>query len=93
MQDKLKEIKEGWKGYFSGDPLTAEQERRAFICSKCPYSKYSKTLNVFVKDEYKEIEGYKCTKCDCPLSAKVRSNSSECPIGLWKSIKPKKENE
>ena len=51
---------------------TTEQKRRASICNLCTHKKYSKYLD-FVNDDLKEVQGFICTDCGCPLIAKIRS--------------------
>tara|TARA_R110002020_G_scaffold24905_2_gene81268 strand:- start:521 stop:766 length:246 start_codon:yes stop_codon:yes gene_type:complete len=77
-------ILEGWKKYFIPDPLTQEEAKvRASICYKCPDKKHGNIL-AYLKDEtIKEIEGYYCGVCRCPLVAKTRSTQDKCPKGNW----------
>jgi len=69
---KIKEIKEGYKEYFSsilnqGNPaITAVAEKRLEVCYTC-----SKRI-VFI-----------CGGCGCPLAVKARSISSTCPLKKW----------
>ena len=51
---------------------TDEHKRRAKICKDCEHAKYKKYID-FVEDELKEIRGYLCDKCGCPLISKIRS--------------------
>ena len=55
---------------------------RAKICAKCPHAVKGITEG-WVKDELKEIEGYKCDICGCPLSAKIRQSVEVCGVGRW----------
>ncbi|MBE99321.1 hypothetical protein [Flavobacterium coralii] len=72
----------GWKNFIDKSEVTEEKAReRADICAQCPNAVKGKLL-AFIKDSLKEIEGYKCSVCDCPLSAKLRSEDI-CPIGKW----------
>jgi len=68
---KAKTILKAWKEVVKGN-TTDEHRRRSEICSKCPKAVHSTMLNL-VKDELKEIKGFKCLDCGCPLSAKIRS--------------------
>lgn len=81
------EIMEGWLNYFhlSSEPIDESIAKvRAEICADCPSAKESNLLNVTLPDNtLKEIQGYKCTKCGCPLSSKVRSKLSQCPEKKW----------
>ncbi len=81
---KLNEIFNGYKNYLITDQNSEKVAReRALICSKCEFAK--KGLHAAVLPDYriKEIKGYYCSKCKCPLSAKVRSKASKCPIKKW----------
>lgn len=76
---KLSEIVTGWRNYIIENPVTErEAKRRSKICSCCEHAEKSGILVLIVKDNIKEIQGYKCDICDCPLSAKIRSNESKC---------------
>ena len=55
---------------------------RATHCVGCKHAVKGELI-AFIKDDLKEIQGYKCNKCQCPLSAKLRSKNENCPIGLW----------
>lgn len=65
-------IIKAWMTLFKGI-TNEEHKRRAIICETCPQRKYSKFLD-FVNDELKEVKGFICNDCGCPLSAKIRSN-------------------
>lgn len=52
---------------------TSEDKRRADICNNCTHKKYSKYID-FVNDELKNVKGFVCNDCGCPLIAKIRSN-------------------
>lgn len=80
---KLNDIIQGWKNYLGDKPLNNEEQRRVSICDKCPNKKFSKTISVFVDDDIKEVEGFVCNVCKCPLSAKIRSKHSRCPVNKW----------
>ena len=54
------------------DAIEQEAKRRAKICASCPLAKQGKILT-FVKDSLKEVEGFYCGECKCPLTAKIRS--------------------
>ena len=51
---------------------TSEDRRRAVICGDCEHKKYSKFID-FINDELKEVKGFVCGECLCPLIAKIRS--------------------
>lgn len=80
---KLSRILEGWQNFISKSEVSEVMAaERATHCIDCRYAKKS-MLTAFIKDDLKEIEGYKCNKCQCPLSAKLRSKEEKCPINLW----------
>lgn len=79
---KLSNILNGWKNFLDKSEVSESIAIiRAEQCSTCNEAKKSKLI--FFKDKLEEIEGYKCNKCQCPLSAKVRSINEKCPIGKW----------
>ena len=70
---KAKEIADGYKNLIKSKlGLSSEEEEKVFkarreICDAC-----------FFKSAMD-----RCLKCGCPLSAKTRSLTSECPEELW----------
>ena len=79
---KVKDILTGWKNYIDkSEVIESVAKERASICSTCPFAIKDKILT-FVKDDFKEVEGYVCGKCKCPLSAKIRSES-KCDLNKW----------
>lgn len=82
---KVENILDGWKNYLV--PMQREKlneaKRRAEICSTCPFAKYGKHSGVLPDYSIKEIEGYYCGICLCPLSTAVRSKNKECPKSKW----------
>ena len=57
-------------------------KQRALHCLECVELKKGGLLSM-VKDDLKEIEGYYCNICKCPLCAKLRSINETCPINKW----------
>jgi len=49
---------------------TAESRRRAEICAACPH-KEKRFYASFVNAEIKDVEGYVCSLCACPIATKV----------------------
>ena len=79
---KIEQIKQGWQNYLDRSEYDDEiVNKRAKICSNCDHAKQGKLLT-FIKDELKEIQGFYCGLCTCPLSAKIRSES-KCDIQRW----------
>jgi len=79
---KLKTILTGWRNFIDKSEVTEKKaQERVRICAACPHAKRGKLL-AFIKDDLKEIEGYYCDICKCPLSAKIRSNDT-CPENKW----------
>ena len=80
---QITNILNGWNNYFNKDAVVEKvANQRAEFCAKCPFAVES-IFTIFVKDELKEIEGLICTRCNCPLSAKIRSKNETCPEKLW----------
>ena len=77
-----KAIYNGWTNYLTSDVHDEVVKSRAQICGGCPHAVKSKLL-FMVKDSLKEIEGFKCDLCGCPLSAKIRQNVETCDDGRW----------
>lgn len=80
---KLEEIVAGWIN-VAINVTTEEAQKRSEVCSGCDSAVLSKWIQKVVGEkQLKQIEGYKCNECGCPLSAKVRSDKSICPLGKW----------
>lgn len=80
----IKKIVNGWKNYLVDDPVVEEKAlERAKICADCPEAKKGKFTALLKDYKLKEIEGEYCGVCKCALSAAVRSESKECPLGKW----------
>ena len=80
---QISNILNGWNNYFNKDAVVEKvANKRAEFCAKCPFAVES-IFTIFVKDELKEIEGLVCSRCNCPLSAKIRSINETCPEKLW----------
>lgn len=79
----IKNILNGWLNFIEKSEVTEEiAEKRAMHCAKCVECKEGKLL-ALIKDDLKEIEGFYCALCYCPISAKIRSELETCPKGLW----------
>jgi len=76
---QVSNIINGWKNYFGSKDI---DQNKLSHCITCDFAVTKKYLT-FIKDDFKEIEGKVCIKCDCPLSAKLRSENEKCPIGKW----------
>ena len=73
-------IIKGWLSVFKG-LTTDEHKRRAIICETCPNRVYNKYID-FIDDELKEVKGFVCDVCKCPLISKIRSTDN-CPLNKW----------
>ena len=82
---KLQNIVNGWYNLAVTNPVVERVAmERANICATCPFAEMSSGIHTMVIDnKTTHIRGLKCTKCGCPLSAKVRSSEDYCPIGRW----------
>ena len=78
MKLSLLQISKGWTNYATNEPVP---EHKIQACENCPQKKHGKLLT-FVKDDFKEIEGYYCGVCHCPLSALLRSDEP-CKLGKF----------
>jgi hypothetical protein len=80
---KVNNILKGWKNFISkSEVLEHIAVQRAVHCVSCVELKEGRLLNL-VKDELKEIQGFYCGLCYCPLSAKLRSEKETCPKNNW----------
>jgi hypothetical protein len=81
---KLKDILNGWGAYLINDATSTEiAKQRAEVCSNCN-KPVKGSFEVFMPDySIKEIQGLKCSICDCPLSTATRSKNYKCPLGKW----------
>ena len=68
---------------FPDEKTEALAKRRADICAGCPFAVKSGIYSAVVDNRTTQIQGMKCDKCGCNLSAKVRSVQDYCPIGKW----------
>lgn len=68
---------------FPDEKTEALATRRAEICAQCPFAVESGLYNMIADKRTKKIQGMKCDKCGCNLSAKVRSVQDYCPLGKW----------
>jgi predicted PP-loop superfamily ATPase len=83
MELHFSKILNGWKNYIDKSEVVEKvAEQRAEICGRCPFAE-EKLLLIFVKDNFKEVEGMACNRCECPLSMKIRSINEKCPENLW----------
>lgn len=57
-----------------------EEKRRAAICAECPLKEIRLYAQIF-DAKMEEINGYVCTKCDCPLATKIfaKEQKNICP--------------
>ena len=76
-------ILDGWKNFISKSEVSEElAKQRAEHCLNCVELKKG-GITAFINDDFKEIEGYYCNNCKCPLSAKLRSKKEKCPLKKW----------
>ena len=61
---------------------TEESRRRSEICAKCPL-KEEKFYADFVKAEIKEVQGFVCTVCSCPIATKIFATETENICEKW----------
>lgn len=80
---KIDSIIQGWSNFIDKSDVTEDlAKQRAMACSPCPSAKRGKLL-AFIKDDLKQVEGIYCKECQCPLSAKIRSQKETCPLNRW----------
>lgn len=88
----VKEIASGWWNLLTDNKqMEPIANYRLNICHKCPLnvdnvcdgSKQGKAVKSFVYRGEHRKEGTIYNGCGCPLSAKVNSPTSQCPLGKW----------
>jgi len=60
-----------------------EEERRSKLCAECPLKEkrvYAQIFNARMKD----IDGYVCTECGCPIATKIFAKETENICPKWK---------
>ncbi len=67
-------IVKSWVSVLKKESTTKEEERRAKICDSCNHKTYSKYLD-FIDNEVKEVKGFYCGNCFCPLVAKIKEGN------------------
>lgn len=80
----IKAILSGWKNFIDKSEVVEElAKKRAVICAACPEAKKAMLLKWVPEDsDFTEIQGFECSVCHCPLSAKIRSIDT-CPKNKW----------
>jgi len=61
---------------------TPESESRATICGGCP-NKEKRFYSEIFKSKMKNIKGYVCIDCDCPISTKIFAKQKENICKKW----------
>lgn len=59
------------------------QKERAEVCTECP-EKEIRNYATFLNSKIVEINGYVCTRCDCPLATKIFAEDKKNICPLWK---------
>lgn len=83
--ENRKKIYEGIKNSVIRDAFVEDvAAKRMVLCNLCPS-----------KGDKCEVPGTApcCNECGCSLAFKVRSLSSECPLGEWKALMTEKEED
>lgn len=83
---KIKNVFTGWLNYiFENEDVNESAKEKAKICFECPEKvkgSYEKLMPDF---SLVDVEGFKCNKCGCPLSTKLRSDD-KCPLDKFKNV-------
>ena len=66
----------------SKDEHTNESFSRASICSRCEFKKEA-VYATFLNSEIKEINGFVCGLCDCPLATKIFAQDEKNICDKW----------
>jgi hypothetical protein len=68
---------------FPNEEVEKLAKSRAEICAACPSAVKTGIYSIVADNKTKQIQGMKCDRCGCNLSAKVRSVHDTCPLGKW----------
>ena len=79
---KMMNIIDGWRNLLLGLENDLAKERSEH-CTRCDHAKMGTYEKLIGESKIIEIQGMKCEKCGCPLSAKLRSKNETCPIKKW----------
>lgn len=87
----LLEIARGWHNFLTSPPeLRGMANMRLMLCDTCPHKVELNNLTAAVitlaapsGTPVQRSTTFKCGKCNCPLSAKIFSPNSKCPINRW----------
>ena len=66
----------------STDSHTDESKRRAKICEGCDEKRKS-IYSKFVNSEIKEINGFVCNRCECPIATKIFATENKNICNKW----------
>lgn len=77
MKDFFQAIAKHVKGNFSEKELS-----RAKTCQSCDLKEKRKYAD-FLDSKIVEINGFVCTKCDCPLATKLFAKEKENICSKW----------
>ena len=84
MKLNFRNIVDGFSNLaFPNEEVEKLAKSRAEICAACPSAVKVGVYSVVVDNRTKQIQGMKCDRCGCNLSAKVRSIHDTCPLGKW----------
>lgn len=80
---KLNAIASGWKNLlFKNENIEVLANERAKICAGCNNA-IKGTYEQLIGDQIEDIEGMKCSLCDCPLSTLLRQKIKGCKGNKW----------
>ena len=80
---KIKNVFIGWLNYiFENEDVNQSAKEKAKVCFDCPEKVKGTYEKVMPDYSLVEVEGFKCNKCGCPLSTKLRSEDN-CPLGKF----------
>lgn len=80
--EQLSKIAKGWSKYLKGTTTPLERER-AEVCKGCIHAVVGTYEQLMPDYSLSEIQGLKCDVCNCPLSTKIRCETSDCPLKKW----------
>lgn len=85
MASKLQSILTGWVNLiFDNEDVRLMAIERAKHCAECDNAQDG-WVPELINDKIEDVKGMVCDKCNCPLSAKIRSPYEKCPIDLWQA--------
>ena len=85
MGINVKHVFEGWKKvlFKDGESRQLATERYDKGCISCDHNVFSPAMRYVAKGTEFKFDSRKCSKCQCPLIAKLQVQEENCPLNKW----------